>query len=116
MHQMMELNKRLADGQSHVFLLVFQDGCPPCESTKPEWKQLQKQLKHDKFEPDIVIAAVNTGMQHLLKGAGKAPEGLPSIRYISNKNHIHEYEESTHVGPHDRTAASFRKWIHHTRK
>ena len=39
------IDEYIKDGK-HVFILIFMNGCGPCEATRPEWDKIEKALKN----------------------------------------------------------------------
>ena len=94
-----------------VFLFTFMEGCGPCNSTKPQWDNMEKTIKQ-KYNDNICVARVNNNLFYKLKNVGNEPMGYPSLRYVT-KNGIEEYEDCNLLTSKDRTTESFLKWIEH---
>jgi hypothetical protein len=95
----------------HVFILIYMEGCGPCNATRPEWRKMestmQKQYKHDK---DLVIIDANKDFINNVKLIGSI-DGFPTMKYISNKGkHVQTYEASS-INTKDRSSDSFINWI-----
>jgi len=41
-----------------IFMLIYMDGCGPCNETKPEWKKLENVLNKYNQKEDIVIVDI----------------------------------------------------------
>ena len=96
---------------SHVFIIVYMEGCGPCNATRPEWQKMgtimQKQYKNDK---DLVIIDINKDFSNVIKHIG-AIDGFPTMKYIGKKGkHIETYEDSS-INKKDRSSDSFVNWI-----
>ena len=96
---------------NHVFIIVYMEGCGPCNATRPEWAKMgalmQKQYKNDK---DLVIIDINKDFSNVIKHIG-AIDGFPTMKYISKKGkHIQTYEDSS-INKKDRSSDSFVNWI-----
>jgi len=92
------------DSGSHVFLLIYLTGCPPCNMTKPEWDMLEKEFPDN---DNLVVARINSDLLPELKNYGGSPKGYPTMRYIYKKGSkiiIEEYDG-------ERTKDAFIKWI-----
>ena len=40
-----EINHHVESGKD-VFMLIYMEGCGPCNATRPEWKKLETALNH----------------------------------------------------------------------
>lgn len=89
----------------HVFILVYMDGCVPCNATKPEWKKMCESLENQySSTDDVAILDLNSKFMNEVDGLGDV-NGFPTMKYISNDGNIIEaYDE-------DRDSDSFIKWI-----
>lgn len=85
----------------HVFLMIFSNGCPPCEASKPIWDRLKSSFAHNK---DAVIARIVSSDFSKLQNAGSEPNGVPTFRYLHDKK-VEEFSEG-------RILDVFTKWIH----
>lgn len=102
--QKVELLNKDIDSGSHVFLLIYLTGCPPCNMTKPEWDMLEKEFPDNN---NLVVARINSDLLPELKNYGGSPKGYPTMRYIYKKGSkiiIEEYDG-------ERTKDAFIKWI-----
>ena len=105
-----EINKYVEDGKN-VFILIFMDGCGPCNATRPEWDKIKKVLeKKYKNDDSIVIVDVNKNYSNYLKYIGDI-DGFPTIKYISNKGKVIENYEDASISKKDRSVKSFIEWI-----
>lgn len=102
-----------------VFILIYLDGCGPCNITRPEWKKLETQYnelfshlsKNDtnNIDNDILIVDMN---QELLNTYFNNElvfndiTGFPTIRYIKN-NKYQNYNNNRRVN-------DFKNWILNT--
>lgn len=98
--KLQELIKHYENGVN-VFVLIFMNGCGPCEATKPKWQE----LKNKKWENSIVsqidkdIIESEDGVFNL-----NSVKGFPTIRHYSKGKKEKDYEG-------ERTPAAFEKWI-----
>jgi len=104
-----EINKYIEDGK-HVFILVYMEGCGPCNVTRPEWAKIKEQLKKYSNNDDIVVVDVDSRLSSALKHIGNI-DGYPTMKYISNQGKMIEPYENSSVGTKDRSAQSFVEWI-----
>ena len=105
--KMDDLNNGL-EGEKHVFLFVFMDGCGPCNSTKETWDNIKNKMKSNNGEK-FIAARVNAKYFDKLKNAGKEPSAFPTLRYVKGDK-IEEYEDSD-IKNKDRSAESFVDWL-----
>jgi thiol-disulfide isomerase/thioredoxin len=97
--------------KQNVFVLVWMEGCGPCNATKPEWFKLESALKNNhSSNKDLVILDVNQEMLPNIKNLGNI-EGFPTMKYFAGKGkRIENYEDSS-IRKKDRTIDSFINWI-----
>ena len=97
--------------KKHVFIIIYMEGCGPCNAARPEWSKmahtLQKQYTSNK---DIVIIDLNKDLLPLIKNVGNV-DGFPTMKYITNKGHTVESYEDSGVKNKDRSADSFINWV-----
>ena len=98
-------------GKKHVFILIYMEGCGPCNATRPEWSKmahtLQKQYSKNK---DTVIIDINKNLLSSIKSIGSI-NGFPTMKYISNKGHTVENYEDSSIKNKDRSSDSFINWV-----
>lgn len=97
--------------KQNVFVLVWMEGCGPCNATKPEWFKLENALKNNHHSnEDLVILDVNNQMLSDIKNLGNI-EGFPTMKYFSGKGkNVENYEDSA-IRKKDRSIDSFINWI-----
>jgi hypothetical protein len=83
--------------KKHNFVLIYLEGCHPCNLTKPEWKKIKGALKNNK-NTDVSIMDIDESIL-----ASNKPNSFPTIRYISN-GEIEEYKG-------ERNVDAFVSWI-----
>jgi thiol-disulfide isomerase/thioredoxin len=104
------LNDSIKDGKT-VFLLIYMEGCGPCNATRPEWKKLENVLKDDVLSKDVLIVDMDKDLLEKVSNVGNSPKGFPTIRYISNKD-SEDFEDSELSNEDkNRNVDSFVKWI-----
>jgi len=103
------IKKGVADNK-HVFLLIYMDGCGPCNETKPRWFEFENKHGHD--DDNIVIEDIEQGqIGDIANIIGESPGGFPCMRYIKNGK-IEEYEDCANLDKTKlRTAESFSEWL-----
>ena len=94
-----------------LFVLIYLEGCGPCNATRPEWKKIENVLK-DKYKENDNLVVIDVD-QELLKKMTKLkeePSGFPTMLYITDKGKTsEEYNEKDEKI--FRTVDSFVKWI-----
>lgn len=105
------LDKYVNEGKC-VFVLIYMDGCGPCNSTRPEWAKLKHTLSSKyKDNNNIVIADVNSDALGADITHIQNIRGFPTMRMICKKRQLKEdFEEGKHLNK-ARTADAFIEWI-----
>lgn len=94
-----------------VFVLVYMEGCGPCNATRPEWAKIESALKDQYAKNDkLVVVDVNKDFMSSIKHIGKV-DGFPTIKYIGNYGKMVEPYEKSSVKKKDRSVSSFINWI-----
>jgi len=107
----LETLDKLIKNNSDVFILVYMDGCGPCNATRPEWENLEHVLKEQYANNDkLVIVDVNRNFLPKLKSVGPV-DGFPTMKYIKNNGKDIETYENSSIGKKDRSLNSFINWI-----
>ena len=99
-------DKMVNDGK-HVFVLIYMEGCGPCNATRPEWTKIKNILGESQQKrkyPNVVIADVDQILCNNIKHISSL-SGFPTMRYISGKGNVVENYEK------DRSIDSFIHWI-----
>ena len=102
--------EELNDAISHnkpIFLLIYMEGCGPCNSTRPEWSKIKNVMKGSKDDTNIFIVDIDRELIDKVKT--KSPRGFPTMRYINGKTE-EDFEDST-VQNKDREVDNFIEWI-----
>lgn len=100
--KMPSLLKNMNDSKKPVFVLLFLDGCGPCNEARNEWKKLPENFND---QENIIIASVNSDYMDELPLKTK-PNSFPTIKYIKSPS-----KEITMVDDGPRTTESFSKFI-----
>jgi len=96
---------------SDVFILVYMEGCGPCNATRPQWADIESALKDQYANNDkLVIIDVNKDFVSNIKHIGKI-DGYPTIKYIGDHGKIVESYENSSISKKDRSVSSFIVWI-----
>ena len=101
-----QFDKMVNDGK-HVFILIYMEGCGPCNETRPEWKKIKNILGKSQQKikyPDVVIADVDQSVSNNIKHIGNISH-FPTMKYISGKGKIVEPYEG------ERNIDAFINWI-----
>jgi hypothetical protein len=105
-----KINKHIEDG-CHVFILVYMEGCGPCNATRPEWQKLDSALKSQYAKNDqLVVIDVNKDYLSNIKHIGSV-DGFPTMKYIGKHGSLVETYENSSVSKKDRSVDSFIHWI-----
>lgn len=109
-----ELNNQLSKPNSENFVLIYMEGCGPCNMTRPEWKKMKNILSNSFLKRnDITIASIDKDLFGDIKNGGKEPMGFPTIRFIKNGGKkVEDYEDSG-IENKDRSIDSFIGWVKH---
>jgi hypothetical protein len=108
-----ELNNSVK-ANKQVFLLIYMEGCGPCNETLPEWKKIENVLKgktNGKKYNNVVVAETEKDNLGKLTFIKNEPKGFPSMKYISNKGSLQEDFEDSNTKNKTRTIDSFMEWI-----
>jgi thiol-disulfide isomerase/thioredoxin len=99
-----KIDKYIKNG-SDVFILVYMEGCGPCNATRPEWAKLDSALRSQyKNNNKLVVIDVNKDFLPNIKNIGSI-DGFPTMKYIGDYGKtVENYEK-------DRSVDSFIKWI-----
>jgi hypothetical protein len=55
-----ELDHHLGRKNNKCFILIFMEGCGPCNATRPEWKKIESALKDQYAKNDkLIVVDVN---------------------------------------------------------
>ena len=99
-------DKMVNDGKN-VFVLIYMEGCGPCNQTRPEWTKIKNILGQPQQKikyPGVVVADVDQSECSNIKHISGL-SGFPTMRYISSKGNVVENYEN------DRSIDGFIKWI-----
>lgn len=105
-----QVNKLIGQGKD-VFILVYMEGCGPCNATRPEWAKLENALK-DQYAKNnkLAIVDLNKDYQDDVKHLGNI-DGYPTLKHINNNGKKVESYENSNVKSKDRSVDSFINWI-----
>jgi len=107
-----KLNKYLSNKDAKIFILIYMEGCGPCNETRPEWSKLKNVLSSDFLNrQDIVIVSIDKDLFGKLKNANKEPMSFPTIRFMTNAGEKVQTYEDAEIFNKDRKIDSFIEWI-----
>jgi thiol-disulfide isomerase/thioredoxin len=96
---------------SDVFILIYMEGCGPCNATRPEWAKLESALKEQYAKNDkLVVIDINKDFISNSKHIGTI-DGFPTIKYICDNGKTVETYENSSITKKDRSVNSFINWI-----
>jgi len=106
------LDKYIEQGKD-VFVLIYMEGCGPCNATRPEWSKIKNVLENKyKNRDNVVVVDLDQEVLDEIKNIKNKPAGFPTMLYISKNNNVEEnYEDCTHIKEKDRSVDSFVNWI-----
>jgi hypothetical protein len=105
-----KLDTYLGNKKNKAFILIFMEGCGPCNATRPEWTKIQNVLSSDFLSRDnIIIAAIDHTLAEKLGNLKRKPSSFPTMRFIQGSEE-ENYEDSS-IDTKDRTIDSFIEWI-----
>ena len=110
--EMTEFNNSMK-ANKQVFLLIYMEGCGPCNDTLPEWKKIENAFndnKNGKYN-NAVVAEIEKDNLNKLTFIKDEPKGFPSIKYISKNGSLQEDFEDSNIKNKTRTIDSFMEWI-----
>ena len=89
------VDKMIEEGND-VFILVYMEGCGPCNATRPEWSKIESALKEQYSKNDkLVVIDLNKDFLSKVKHINEV-EGFPTMKYIGNYGKtIETYENSS---------------------
>ena len=97
-----------------IFMLIYMDGCGPCNQVRPEWKKLEnvlhKYIKNPKYK-NVVIVDINKDILEKSKTNIKSPIGFPTITFVSKNGSIQESFEESSSPNKNREIDAFVSWI-----
>ena len=97
--------------KKHLFVLIYMDGCGPCNATRPEWAKMSHTLKKQySGRKDVAIVDINKNVMPLIKNLGSV-NGFPTMKYITDHGKTIESYEDSAVKTKDRSVNSFINWI-----
>ncbi len=105
-----KIDKLIQQGHD-VFILVYMEGCGPCNATRPEWKKIESALKDQYAKNDkLIVVDVNKDFLSNIKNIGEV-DGFPTMKYIGDHGKTIESYENSSLKKKNRSVSSFINWI-----
>jgi hypothetical protein len=105
-----KIDEMIKEGKD-VFIIVYMEGCGPCNATRPEWGKLESALKEQYSTNDkLVVIDVNKDFISNIKHIGSI-DGFPTMKYIGTYGKTIELYEESSIKKKDRSINSFINWI-----
>jgi hypothetical protein len=98
----------------NIFMLIYMEGCGPCNLVRPEWKKLENVLRKHKNNPkykNVVIMDINKDILEKARTNIKSPSGFPTIIFVSKNGSIQESFEESNSPNKNREIDAFELWI-----
>lgn len=107
-----QLNKFSRNKDGHIFMLIYMEGCGPCDLTRPEWAKMENILSKSMLKrKNIAVISIDKDLFGKLKYIKNEPISFPTIRYITNAGKTQENFADAEISSKDRTIDSFVEWI-----
>lgn len=107
-----KMNKYLSNKDAKIFILIYMEGCGPCNETRPEWSKLKNVLSNNFLSrQDVVIVSLDKDIFGKLNNANKEPMSFPTIRFMTDSGKKMETYEDSQISNKDRKIDSFIEWI-----
>jgi len=96
---------KIIESGNIVFILVYMEGCGPCNMTRPEWSKIKPTLEDVYRQKDnIYVVDVNKDYLDNITKIGSV-DGFPTMKYINNNGRtIEDYNNNRDID-------SFINWI-----
>jgi len=104
----------LIEKGNDVFILIYMEGCGPCNAVRPEWAKLERALKQQYANNDkLVIVDVNKDFLSKIKNIDESKiVGFPTMKYFTNYGKkIEDYDDSSFLDKGERNVDTFINWI-----
>ena len=104
------VDKKIKEGKE-IFLIVYMEGCPPCNAARPEWDKMKGHIKkHHPNNDKLVIIDINKEYLLGISYIGSV-FSFPTIKHIKDYGDTMENYEDSSIDIKDRSSESFIKWI-----
>jgi len=109
-----ELKSSIESGKD-IFMLIYMEGCGPCNAVRPEWSKIEHVLeKNNKKYKNIVIVDIDKNIFEKMRTRINSPIGYPTIKYISSGAKFQEDFENSNTPNKNREIDNFVNWINLT--
>jgi len=101
-------------GNKDIFMLIYMEGCGPCNLVRPEWKKLENVLRKHKTNPkykNVVIMDINKDILEKARTNIKSPSWFPTITFVSKRGVIQENFEESNIPNKNKEIDVFELWI-----
>ena len=106
------LDHYIGNKKNKIFILIFMEGCGPCNATRPEWSKIKNVLSPQFLNrKNIIIASIDHTMAEKLENLKSKPPSFPTMRFITDGGKTVENYEDSSIDNKDRTIDSFIDWI-----
>ena len=102
------LDKYIKNG--NVFILIYMEGCGPCNMVRPEWNKLKNVLNSYKNNPKVLILDIDKDSVKNINGI-ESPSSFPTLKFLSKNGKLNENYEDSNIINKDRSIDSFVEWI-----
>jgi len=107
-----QVKSQLNKPNSKTFMLIYMEGCGPCNATRPEWSKLKNVLSSDILDnPNVMILAIDKDVIDKIPNIKPEPSAFPTMRYVTKNGEEVENYEDANIETKDRTIDSFVEWI-----
>ena len=111
-HISKEVNQHIQDGHI-VFVLIYMEGCGPCNATRPEWEKMETIISQwYKNVPNLVVATVDHQYLSNMPLVGPC-SGFPTLVCVRDGGARIEAYEDAPMRIKNRTSDSFIEWVDH---
>jgi len=116
-NQLLREFKHDIESGKDIFMLIYMEGCGPCNAVRPEWNKLEHVLeKNNKKYSNIVIVDIDKNIFEKMRTRINSPVGYPTIKYISAGAKFQEDFEKSNTPNKNREIDNFVNWINLTRQ
>jgi thiol-disulfide isomerase/thioredoxin len=103
------VNKLIQEGKD-IFILIYMEGCGPCNATRPEWAKIKNALK-SKYAKNNSLVVIDINKDYISNLNVGSVDGFPTMKYIGNNGKTIENYENSNINRKDRSVNSFILWI-----
>lgn len=104
------------DKGTPIYVLIFMEGCNPCNMVRPEWKKLENIFEQDDIDNNGIIADINKDILSKFPSKLTMPQSFPKIMRIDKKNEEDFHESNITDINKSRNIDNFVEWINNSMK